>query len=168
MNEKTSSERSLLSLILITYKQRQTAAGSFAELERPVSADSGPHRVVVNRNLGIGGNLSSAFSLSSGGMLVVAAGDDLPCVIGVGLSRWGRALSAQHAIRRLLSNNGHALVEMPLLQKGARAAGCQHVVGDWLASEVSWTKRLRTLIYAAWPWALAPFFPVKRLLARAG
>lgn len=331
MNEKTSSERPLLSLILITYKQQQTVGaalkaalaqtysplevivsddaspdGSFAVLEALAASYHGPHRVVLNRNehnLGIGGNLSKAVSLSRGEMLVVAAGDDVsvphrceriaqaweasgrrvdliasnlvdldeggcvhdvmvpsdlaqyrtpadwvasrPYVIGAaqawtrrlfdrfgplplgvvaedlimvfraicaggairldeplvqyrrgGLSRRVRALSVQHTVQRWLSNNRHTLVEVPVLQKDARLAGCEHVVGDWLASElalaefirdlfeaqsgfskvaiacraagVPWSKRLRMLTYAAWPWVLAPFFALKRVWARAG
>jgi glycosyltransferase involved in cell wall biosynthesis len=113
-----------------------------------------------------------------------------------GISRRVRAMSAQETIRRLLSNNRHALVEMSLLQQDARHAACLDVMGTWLdtelalavfirdvfapgsvahkvgvtlrASSVPWSKRLRMLTYAAWPWVLAPVFGLKRVFSRAG
>jgi len=36
------------------------------------------------------------------------------------------------------------------------------------ASSVPWSKRLRMLTYAAWPWVLAPVFGLKRVFSRAG
>jgi glycosyltransferase involved in cell wall biosynthesis len=323
-------DRPLLSMILITYKQQQTVeaalraalAQTYSPLEIIVSDDAspddsfdtlrrvaggyqGPHKLVLHRNernLGIGGNLSQAVALSSGELLVIAAGDDVsvphrcerlaqaweasgrkldliasnlvdldehgqthaqmvpsdlgeyntpadwlakrPYVIGAaqawtrrlferfgplpqgvvaedlimvfraicaggavrldeplvqyrrgGISRRVRAMSAQDTIRRLLSNNCHALVEMSLLQQDARKANCEGVMRAWLDSElalaryirdvfeaprvrgkvgialraagVPWSKRLRMLIYAAWPWLLAPWFGLKRMTARA-
>jgi glycosyltransferase involved in cell wall biosynthesis len=53
---------------------------TFARIQSVVSAYQGPHRVVVHRharNLGVGGNLAHAVSLSSGALLVVTAGDDV-------------------------------------------------------------------------------------------
>lgn len=112
-----------------------------------------------------------------------------------GLSRRVRSMSAQETIKRLLSNNRHALVEMSLLQQDARKAACLDVVGAWLgeelalaefirdvfaagsvagqvaimlrASDVPWRKRARMFTYAAWPWLLTPFFGLKRAFARA-
>jgi hypothetical protein len=44
-----------------------------------------------------------------------------------------------------------------------------HKVGVTLrASSVPWSKRLRMLTYAAWPWVLAPVFGLKRVFSRAG
>lgn len=111
-----------------------------------------------------------------------------------GISRRVRAMSAQDTIRRLLSNNRHALVETKVLLNDARLAGCEGVVGPWLRSElalaefirdvfaagsvvsklgiawratgVPWGKRLRMLTYAAWPWVLAPVFGLKRAVSR--
>lgn len=328
MTNSPSNDRPLLTMMLITYKQEQTVAAalnsaltqtyspleivvsddaspddSFVIMQKMISAYTGPHKIILNRNernLGVGANLSHAVSLSSGEMLVVAAGDDIslpqrceriaqaweaqgrsvdliasnlidldeagqphevvvpsdlgqyrtpadwlnnrPHVIGAaqawtrrlfnrfgpfpegvvaedlimvfraicaggairldeplvhyrrgGISRRVRSTSAQDTIQRLLSNNRHALVEMRLLQEDARKADCLDVVGAWLdaettlvmfvrdvfaaesvmskvgltldASSISWSRRLRMLTYAAWPWVLAPMFGLKRLFA---
>lgn len=111
-----------------------------------------------------------------------------------GLSGRVRALHAQDTIRRLLSNNRHALIEAALLKSDARVAGCENIVGPWLDREIALTefirnvfeapdvgakvmiawrahrvsgyKRMRMLTYAAWPWLLAPLFALKRIVAR--
>ncbi len=54
--------------------------GTFAVIQRVVAAYTGPHRVILNRNetnLGVGGNIAKAVSLSSGELLFIAAGDDI-------------------------------------------------------------------------------------------
>lgn len=54
--------------------------GTFEVLRRVVDAYTGPHRVVLHRNvenLGVGGNIAKAVSLSSGELLFIAAGDDI-------------------------------------------------------------------------------------------
>lgn len=94
-----------LSYILLTYNQQQTVRaavlsalaqdvpeleivitddhssdGTFDEVQAAVAAYDGPHRVIVNRNpknLGLAGNLGMAHQLSSGDVLIAAAGDDL-------------------------------------------------------------------------------------------
>ena len=94
-----------LTYILLTYNQRTTVKaavesaleqrvqpmeivisddcssdGTFAEVEAAVSGYSGPHRVILNRNtknLGLAGNLAKVHDLSTGDIIVAAAGDDL-------------------------------------------------------------------------------------------
>lgn len=94
-----------LTYILLTYNQRDTVKaavesaleqdtqpmeivisddcssdGTFAEVEATVSGYSGPHRVILNRNpenLGLAGNLAKVHDLSTGDIIVAAAGDDL-------------------------------------------------------------------------------------------
>ena len=111
-----------------------------------------------------------------------------------GISRRRRALRATDVVRRLLKNNRHALVELPQLLADAAAAGQLAAVEPALmrelererfvrdlfeapslrvrwravrgASGVPWPVRLRWLVYAAAPIALAPFFMLKRLLGR--
>ena len=54
--------------------------GTFAVIEALLQGYRGPHRLVVNRNvtnLGVGGNINQAVSLSHGDLLVIAAGDDV-------------------------------------------------------------------------------------------
>lgn len=54
--------------------------GTFEVIQRIVAGYQGPHRVVVHRNetnLGVGGNIAKAVSLSSGELLFIAAGDDI-------------------------------------------------------------------------------------------
>ncbi|WP_422049020.1 glycosyltransferase [Shimia sp.] len=94
-----------LSYILLTYNQKNTVReavvsalkqdvpdleivitddhstdGTFDEIEAVVAAYNGPHRIILNRNpknLGLAGNIDMAHRLSSGDVLVAAAGDDL-------------------------------------------------------------------------------------------
>ena len=108
-----------------------------------------------------------------------------------GLSRRRRTASAADATHRLLSNNRHALAELPQLLADARAAGQLDAVGPVLSARlareefirdvfaapgsgakvalalrrqtVPWVVRLRMLAYAAFPWLLAPLFALKRL-----
>ena len=97
--------RPLLSVLLIAYQQQETVAeaiagalaqtwspleiiasddasddGTFTAMQAAVAGYAGPHRIVLNRNprnLGIGAHLSRLVALSSGELLVVAAGDDV-------------------------------------------------------------------------------------------
>ena len=94
-----------LTYILLTYNQRDTVKAAvesalvqdvqpmeivisddcssdvtFAVVEAAVSGYSGPHRVILNRNpenLGLAGNLAKVHELSTGDIIVAAAGDDL-------------------------------------------------------------------------------------------
>lgn len=94
-----------LSYVLLTYNQRNTVAaavrsalaqdvqameivisddcstdGTFGEIEAAVADYQGPHRIVLNRNpenLGLAGNLDKVHDLSSGDVIIAAAGDDL-------------------------------------------------------------------------------------------
>lgn len=94
-----------LSYILLTYNQQRTVRaavcsalvqdvpdleivitddhssdGTFEEIQAAVAGYDGPHRIIVNRNpenLGLVGNLAMAHQLSSGNVLIGAAGDDL-------------------------------------------------------------------------------------------
>jgi GT2 family glycosyltransferase len=93
-----------VSLLLLVYNQRGTVAeavasclaqtgppielllsddastdGSFELMAQATAAYSGPHRVLLNRNpvnLGIGAHLNRLVELSSGELLLIAAGDD--------------------------------------------------------------------------------------------
>lgn len=94
-----------LTYILLTYNQRDTVKaavesalaqdvqpmeivisddcssdGTFAEIQAAVSGYSGPHHVILNHNpenLGLAGNLAKVHDLSTGDIIVAAAGDDL-------------------------------------------------------------------------------------------
>ncbi|KFE36166.1 glycosyltransferase [Thioclava atlantica] len=94
-----------LSYILLTYNQRDTVGaavrsalaqdvhamdivisddcssdGTFDEIEAAVANYQGPHRLVLNRNpenLGLAGNLDKAHQLSTGEVIIAAAGDDI-------------------------------------------------------------------------------------------
>lgn len=107
-----------------------------------------------------------------------------------GISRRERTLSAQDVTRRLLKNNRNALAELPQLLSDARAAGqlaavekpltqrlarevfikeifgasrvAQQISVTFNASAVPWLVRTRLLTYAAFPWALSPWFALKR------
>ena len=99
------TDRPLISMILLTYKQQRTVAAAlnsallqtYSPLEIIVSDDAspddsfeimrqlvsdyeGPHKIILNRNernLGTGSNLTRAVKLSQGEILVLAAGDDI-------------------------------------------------------------------------------------------
>jgi glycosyltransferase involved in cell wall biosynthesis len=99
------AERPLVSILLITYRQRDFVAaairgalaqtyspleilisddcsddGTFETASSAVADYSGPHRIVLNRNeqnLGIGAHLSKLAQMSHGELLFVAAGDDI-------------------------------------------------------------------------------------------
>lgn len=109
-----------------------------------------------------------------------------------GLSARRRAYSAAEVVARWLSNNRHALVELPLMLADARRAGQAATLEPALQARLqqaefirdlfagaSWRRqlvmalrgpgppfgqRLRLLVYAAWPGLLAPFFWLKRRL----
>jgi glycosyltransferase involved in cell wall biosynthesis len=111
-----------------------------------------------------------------------------------GISRRRRNLHARDVVERLLKNNRHALVELPQLLADAAHAGQLEAVEDALslqferevfvrdvfgattlaqrrrafvaARRVPPALRTRLFIYAACPALLAPFFAVKRALAR--
>jgi glycosyltransferase involved in cell wall biosynthesis len=54
--------------------------GSFERIQGETSSYSGPHRIQLNRNqinLGICGHINKAMELSSGGIVVIAAADDI-------------------------------------------------------------------------------------------
>ena len=111
-----------------------------------------------------------------------------------GISRRRRAMHADDVVERLLKNNRHALVELPQLLADARTAGQLNAVQSSLEARlererfierlfaarnlgqqlqqtlrspgIAWSLRLRMLSYAAFPWVYAPFFWLKRALAR--
>ena len=111
-----------------------------------------------------------------------------------GVSRRRRAMHAHDVVQRLLKNNRHALIELPQLLADARTAGQWESVQSALnqrlgrerhieklfAAPTLWQKlalsvrggdapvwlRLRLLFYAGFPWALAPFFWLKRSVSR--
>lgn len=111
-----------------------------------------------------------------------------------GISRRRRNLHARDVVERLLTNNRHALVELPQLLADAALADQLDAVEGALslqferelfvrnvfharnfdtrwqavvgAPNVGLALRLRLLVYAACPTLLAPFFALKRLFAR--
>lgn len=111
-----------------------------------------------------------------------------------GLSYRVRSMHASDVIARVLSNNRHALIEVQQLQRDAThldaSPAIQVELNATLARErfiaelfeqrsfvargrtvlkhraVSRALRLRLWVYAAAPWALAPWFALKRLAAR--
>ncbi|RQP25723.1 glycosyltransferase [Piscinibacter terrae] len=111
-----------------------------------------------------------------------------------GISRRVRTLHASDVVARLLKNNRHALVELPLLLADARTMGQLDAVQATLetrlaretfirdlfdaktlggrlavlcgASSVPWSLRIRLGVYAACPWLLAPWFWLKRRVSR--
>lgn len=112
------SQRSLVSFIVLAYKQEQfireavlsALAQSYEPLEIIFSDDAspestfeiieeeakryqGPHRLILNRNpanLGLAGNLNAAVQLSSGELLVLQGGDDIsmPTRTSTLVERW--------------------------------------------------------------------------------
>ncbi|MEM6595526.1 MAG: glycosyltransferase [Pseudomonadota bacterium] len=96
---------STCTLILLTYNQVSTVAeavqaalaqsgpaieivitddasrdGTFEAAEQAVAGYSGPHKVILNRNpenLGLAGNVEKGHALSTGALIVAAAGDDI-------------------------------------------------------------------------------------------
>lgn len=101
----TDSARPLVSILLITYRQRDTIGaalrsalaqtwqpleiiasddasgdGTWEALRAAAEGYTGPHRLLLNRNdtnLGIGAHLSRLAQMAQGELLVVAAGDDI-------------------------------------------------------------------------------------------
>jgi glycosyltransferase involved in cell wall biosynthesis len=112
-----------------------------------------------------------------------------------GISRRRRSLHADSTSQRLAANARHSLVELPQLLVDAERAGVRDVVAPLLErqlarerhialqlapgrlrdrlgrlfgdSKVAPSLRLRVFAYAACPWLLAPFFALKRALARS-
>ena len=113
-----------------------------------------------------------------------------------GISRRRRARHAADVRRKLASNARHAVVELPCLLRDAERAGVRDIVAPELLRQLAREQhvaaqladdarlparlqrlladravapalRLRVFVYAACPWLLAPFFALKRLLARA-
>lgn len=108
-----------------------------------------------------------------------------------GLSRRRRNLRPRDVVERVLTNNRHALVELPQLLADAQRAGQLHAIdrgvsrqwerevfvrdlfgaGTWAERWRAWVAasgvpvrlRLRLLLYAVCPAALGPFFTLKRL-----
>ena len=111
-----------------------------------------------------------------------------------GISRGVRSLHAAQVVQRVLKNNRHALVELPLMLADARRMGQANAVENVLGAElrrerfihdvfaadalagrlralwqyraVPWSLRLRMFTYAAIPGLLAPWFWLKRRVAR--
>ena len=111
-----------------------------------------------------------------------------------GVSRRVRSLRPSDVIERLLKNNRHALVETELLLRDAAAMdrldevaahlqirlARERFIAELFAAKGTLARlrtalraravpaglRLRLLVYAAAPWLLAPFFALKRALAR--
>ena len=103
--DKGFQSESLVSFVLVSYNQekfiREAVEGALSQSYSPLeiilsddcstdntfeimremaAAYSGPHRIILNknlRNLGIGGHLNDVFSKCSGQLIVVAAGDDI-------------------------------------------------------------------------------------------
>jgi glycosyltransferase involved in cell wall biosynthesis len=131
-------------------------------------------------------------AIGSGGALSLA--EPLVRYRRGGISRRVRTLHAGDVIARLLKNNRHALVELPLLLRDAATIGQLDAVDAVLnerldrerfihdvfaaatfpqkvavvlrAKTVALAVRLRMALYAMAPWLLAPWFALKRLRAR--
>ena len=112
-----------------------------------------------------------------------------------GVSAKRKALSAQDVARGWLKRNPSALTELSVIKADALKAGCLEIVAPWLvknlayeefirdifrcdqtwakfalalgARGVPWSRRIRVLVYAAWPKALGPFFFVKRIRSKS-
>jgi glycosyltransferase involved in cell wall biosynthesis len=141
----------------------------------------------------VGEDLLMVFrAVTSGGAITLA--EPLVQYRRGGISRRRRTLRAQDVINRLLKNNRSSLIELPQLLADARVAGqfdvVQASIGGriareefirdmfaarslasritlaWRARQVPGPTRGRILVYAASPWLLAPFFALKRTLAR--
>jgi hypothetical protein len=135
-----------------------------------------------------------ARAIGSGGAITLA--EPLVQYRRGGLSRRVRTHHASDVVERVLKNNRHALVELPLLLADARAMGQLHHVQRVLEARLARERyiaevfaaggtaerlrlaagaravpvalRLRMLVYAAWPQLLSPWFALKRWLARRG
>jgi glycosyltransferase involved in cell wall biosynthesis len=131
-------------------------------------------------------------AIVSGGALTLA--EPLVRYRRGGVSRGRRAMSAQDVVAGLLKNNRSSLVELPQLLADARTAGQLQAVEsalaarlareifirDMFAADTFWRRahlmlkarqvplsvRLRVGMYAVFPALPAPFFLLKRLLAR--
>ena len=167
----------LVSMLLIAYEQQATIGravrsalaqtyspleivisddassdATFAAIQAEVADYDGPHRVVLNRNpqnLGIGAHLSHLVGMSSGELLVVAAGDDvsLPQRCDVVVQAWlahGRGPDLIASALFDMDDGGglHAAIVPSDLQR-------YRTVADWLAdppfvvgAAQAWTRRL--------------------------
>jgi hypothetical protein len=133
-------------------------------------------------------------AIGSGGALTVP--EPLVRYRRGGISRRVRTRTAGEVAERLLKNNRHALIELPLLLRDASLMGEPAVamvepaiapqwarerfialvfgashLGEALramlqASGVPWRVRLRMAVYARAPWLLAPIFALKRVVPR--
>ena len=141
----------------------------------------------------IGEDLLMVFrAVMSGGAITLA--EPLVQYRRGGVSRRRRTFSAADAIRRLLKNNRSALVELAQLLADARTAGQlgaveaaltarlareqfirdmfaarsvrQKIARTWGERNSALSTRARVFVYAACPGLMAPFFALKRLLAR--
>lgn len=141
----------------------------------------------------IGEDLLMVFrAVMSGGAITLA--EPLVQYRRGGVSRRRRTFSAADAIRRLLKNNRSALVELAQLLADARTAGQlgaveaaltarlareqfirdmfaarsvrQKIARTWHERSSALSTRARVFVYAACPGLMAPFFALKRLLAR--
>lgn len=166
-------EAPLLSLILIAYRQPDTAAealrgalaqtwspleiiasddcspdGTFAALQAAAAGYSGPHRLILNRNphnLGIGGHISHLVAMSRGEVIVIAAGDDVSLP-----DRCERIAAAWLASGRRLDLIAGALVDMD-----AQGQVHERILPSDLASYRSaadWIERPPFVVGAAQAW----------------
>jgi hypothetical protein len=111
-----------------------------------------------------------------------------------GLSRRVRQLSVQQVVQRWQKDNRHALVEAEQMLRDAQRmgrldevakplnaalareryvaalfaarSGTERLLVSWRAHDVRPSLRLRLAVYTTAPWLLAPFFALKRALAR--
>lgn len=133
-------------------------------------------------------------AIGSGGALTLA--EPLVRYRRGGVSRRVRSLHTADVVRRLLKNNRHALVEAGQMLRDAEHMGRLDEVGAFLRATLERERfiaalfaattfaqrvriaatargpgvglRLRLFVYAAMPWLLAPFFALKRALAKGG
>jgi GT2 family glycosyltransferase len=182
MRAMSSAARPLVSILLITYKQRelvpQAIAGALAQTYSPleilisddasgdgtyeaaeaaVAGYAGPHRVVLNRNegnVGIGAHLSRLAAMSQGELLFVAAGDDisLPERCAAVVAAWERAGRKPDLISGELIDMDYAGRDGAIIRPDDLA--------DWTSFE-DWARKKPYVVGAAHTWS-------RRLFERFG
>lgn len=155
---RMDNDRVLATFFLITYNQeqyiREAVEGAFSQTYSPLeivisddcskdatfriieemcAAYKGPHKIVLNRNrenLGLIGHINSITSLSSGELIVYAAGDDisLPDRTEKLVERYlatGRRASLIHSSVFLIDNAGNrvGMRKPPIMEHGMDIAG---------------------------------------------
>lgn len=167
-NKAQLAEKPLVSFVLFAYNQssfiREAIEGAFSQtysnLEIILSDDcstddtfqimqavaseySGPHRLILNRNVdntGIGGHINKCMELSSGELIIIAAGDDvsLPERTEKTVEHWqnkDRQYMSIYTDAYVIDESGHVIEErekrfpsdpVRMLLNSGRVLGCSH------------------------------------------